>query len=90
MNRLREKIRIAPSNIMVSYTDHGKSGAPYIIFIHGFPFNKSMWNLQMEALRDNYHVISYDVRGHGISEEGNVDFSIELFVNDLIGLMDED
>ena len=88
MNKLETKTRIAVSDIMVSYTDHGKSGAPYIIFIHGFPFNKSMWNLQVEALKDKYHVITYDIRGHGNSDSGNENFSIELFAKDLISLMD--
>ena len=88
MNNLEKKIRIAPNNIMVSYTDDGKSGAPYLIFIHGFPFNKSMWNLQVALLKNKYHVITYDIRGHGNSDNGNENFSIELFAKDLIGLMD--
>jgi 3-oxoadipate enol-lactonase len=85
---LRNNFTIAVNNHMVSYTDEGKYGAPVIIFIHGFPFNKSMWNLQVEAVKDNYHVISYDVRGHGNSDIGNEDFTIELFVKDLLSMMD--
>jgi 3-oxoadipate enol-lactonase len=88
MNNLENKSRISVNDIMVSYTDDGKSGAPYMIFVHGFPFNKSMWNLQVEALKDKCHVITYDIRGHGNSEPGNEKFSIGLFANDLIGLMD--
>ncbi len=85
---LENNIRIAVNNLMVSYTDEGKKGAPVVIFIHGFPFNKSMWNMQVEALKDNYRVIAYDIRGHGNSDAGNGDFSIELFVKDLLCLMD--
>lgn len=88
MNDLKNKSRILVNDIMVSYTDDGKAGASYMIFVHGFPFNKSMWNLQVEALKDKYHVITYDIRGHGNSEPGNEKFSIELFAKDLIGLMD--
>jgi len=76
------------NNLFVSYTDEGQEGSPVILFIHGFPFNKSMWKLQHEELKDNYRVISYDIRGHGNSGSGNEDFSIDLFANDLIGLMD--
>ena len=76
------------NNLFVSYTDKGQEGSPVILFIHGFPFNKSMWKLQEEELKDNYRVISYDIRGHGNSGAGNEDFSIDLFANDLIGLMD--
>lgn len=76
------------NNLLVSYTDEGEKGLSVIIFIHGFPFNKSMWNLQVESLKDNYRLITYDIRGHGSSDSGNEVFSIELFVNDLISLMD--
>jgi 3-oxoadipate enol-lactonase len=81
-------MRIAINDITVSYSDEGKDGAPVIIFIHGFPFNKSMWNLQIKALEDNYRVITYDIRGHGNSDAGEGDFTIELFVKDLLSLMD--
>ena len=87
---MREKgnnINISLNNLNVCYSDHGPEEAPIIIFIHGFPFNKSMWNLQIEALKDNYRVIAYDIRGHGSSDGGNQDFSIDLFVQDLILLM---
>lgn len=79
---------IAVNNHMVSYTDNAKYGVPVIIFIHGFPFNKSMWNLQVESLRDFYRVITYDIRGFGNSDTGNEDFTIELFVKDLVSLLD--
>lgn len=41
----------------------------------------------MEALKDNYRVIAYDIRGHWDSDAGNEEFSIELFVSDLLSLM---
>jgi 3-oxoadipate enol-lactonase len=81
-------MRIAINDITVSYSDEGKNGTPVIIFIHGFPFNKSIWKMQVKELKDNYRVISYDIRGHGNSDAGNGDFSIELFVKDLLSLMD--
>jgi 3-oxoadipate enol-lactonase len=76
------------NNLLVSFTDEGEKESPVIIFIHGFPFNKSMWNLQVESLKENYRLITYDIRGHGSSDAGNEVFSIELFANDLINLMD--
>ena len=81
-------MRISVNDIMLSYSDKGKKGAPSVIFIHGFPFNKSMWNMQVKALEDNYRTIAYDIRGHGNSGRGETDFSIELFVRDLLALMD--
>jgi 3-oxoadipate enol-lactonase len=88
MRELGNNIRITINDLEVSYNDEGKIGDPVIIFIHGFPFNKSMWNKQMEVLKENYRVIAYDVRGHGNSDAGTEDFSIDLFATDLLNLMD--
>lgn len=88
MRNSGSNIKVAVNDISVSYNDEGKAGDPVIIFIHGFPFNKSMWNKQMEALRNDYQVIAYDVRGHGNSDAGIEDFSIDLFATDLLSLMD--
>jgi len=83
-----KNIKMTVNNLTVSYNDEGPDDALIIIFIHGFPMNKSMWNAQVEEFENNYRVIAYDVRGHGGSDAGNENFSIELFVNDLICFMD--
>lgn len=88
MEYTEKNITINTSNQTVSYIDEGLVNASAIIFIHGFPLNKTMWNKQVGELKENYRVIAYDIRGHGNSEAGNDDFSMELFVKDLIGLMD--
>jgi 3-oxoadipate enol-lactonase len=73
---------------MIGYTDEGIYDAPVVILIHGFPFNRIMWDKQVELLKERYRVIAYDVRGHGNSDAGTGDFSIGLFASDLISLMD--
>jgi len=86
-NKLNET-RITVNKLTVSYIDEGSVNAPVIIFIHGFPLNKFMWIKQIETLTDEYRVIAYDIRGHGNSDAGDDNFAIDLFVNDLIVLMD--
>ena len=88
MRSLGININTNANGLMVSYNDEGPDGAPVVLFIHGFPLNKSMWNAQFEVLKPTHRVIAYDVRGHGNSEPGTEDFSIELFVEDLLGFMD--
>jgi 3-oxoadipate enol-lactonase len=86
---IRKKgIKAVINHLAISYNDYGPTGAPVIIFIHGFPFNKFTWDKQAEALKDTYRVIAYDIRGHGDSDAGEVEFSIGLFADDLFGLMD--
>ncbi len=81
-------LTITVNNLTVSYIDEGPINSPTIILIHGFPLNKAMWEKQIEILKENYRVIAYDIRGHGNTDAGSDNFSIELFVNDLLGLMD--
>jgi 3-oxoadipate enol-lactonase len=65
-----------------------ESGIP-VVFIHGFPFSSEMWKLQIEALQSTYRVMIYDVRGHGKSDVGDGQYSIEYFVDDLFALLDQ-
>jgi len=88
MRYFGKNIKIFVNNLAISYTDEGPDEAPVIVFIHGFPLDKSMWNNQIEILKTDYRVITYDIRGHGESDTGNECFSIALFVTDLIRLMD--
>lgn len=88
MRSLRKDFKMTINNLTVSYNDEEENGAPVIIFIHGFPFNKSMLDKQLKAMIGNYLVIAYDVRGHGNSNTGKGDFSIDLFAVDLLGFMD--
>ena len=63
MNLTETNVTAIINNISVSYSDEGPVKAPVAIFIHGFPLNKSMWDIQLEALKDEYRVIAYDIRG---------------------------
>ncbi len=52
------------------YRDTG-GHLPAIVFIHGFLQNSLSWQYQLadEALRANYRLIAFDLRGHGRSEK---------------------
>jgi 3-oxoadipate enol-lactonase len=75
------------NDISVNYIEHGSSQGLPVVFIHGFPFSHKMWEPQMLELSNDIHAIAYDVRGHGSSIVGDGQFTIELFVDDLIALL---
>lgn len=83
-----KELSILVNDLVISYSDEGMDDLPVVIFIHGFPLNKSMWDKQLEELKNDYRVIAYDIRGHGKSGSGSEEFSIELFSDDLIAFMD--
>lgn len=88
MRRTGQNLNTTVGNLKVGYNDLGSDNHQVIIFIHGFPFNKAMWDKQLEHLKESYRVIAYDIRGFGDSEIGSDNFSINLFANDLIDFMD--
>lgn len=49
-----------------------------------------MWKYQIPELQDkmNFRIITYDLRGHGKSDVSDGQYTMELFVDDLIGLLD--
>jgi pimeloyl-ACP methyl ester carboxylesterase len=67
----------------------GDSKNQAIIFIHGFPYDHTMWDSQIDALKEKYFCITYDIRGLGKSYVGDGQFTMEAFVWDLYSIMDE-
>ncbi|MBI3287797.1 MAG: alpha/beta fold hydrolase [Chloroflexi bacterium] len=70
------------------YLDQGGPEGPALLLIHGFPFDSSMWEPQISALRDKYRVIAPDLRGHGASSAPEGVYSMELLAEDLRRLLD--
>jgi 3-oxoadipate enol-lactonase len=73
----------------LSVNTFGKSKNQSIIFIHGFPYDYSMWENQIEFLKDDYYCIAYDVRGLGQSYVGDGQYTMEAYVDDLFSVITE-
>ena len=57
---------ISVGDIQLAYTDTGL-GQP-VVLLHGYPFNRSLWNEQVSALSNSFRVITPDLRGLGESD----------------------
>lgn len=68
------------------YYEQAGEGTP-VIFIHGHSFDHFEWDPQFYAMRKQYRVIRYDVRGYGRSSLPK-EFSSTLHARDTIALMD--
>ena len=73
----------------LSINTFGNPQSQPIIFIHGFPYDYSMWENQINALNDDYYCITYDVRGLGESYVGDGQYTMEFFVDDLFAVIKE-
>lgn len=75
------------NDINLAYTEAG-SGPP-IVLIHGYPFNRSLWTEQTEALRSKYRVVTPDLRGFGESDSSAGPATMTRMAADVAALMDE-
>ncbi|MFE4430409.1 alpha/beta fold hydrolase [Peribacillus butanolivorans] len=58
-----------------------------LILIHGVGLDLTMWEKQVEDLSKHFHVIVYDMIGHGGSEHPPGPYSLSQFVEQLAALM---
>ena len=64
------------------FTEGNLNNKP-IVFVHGFPYDHTMWDKQIDELKSNYFCVTYDIRGLGQSPIGDGQFTMESFVDDL-------
>jgi 3-oxoadipate enol-lactonase len=72
--------------IQLAYDDLGK-GQP-LVFVHGHPFNRSMWDAQVAHFRDRYRLILPDLRGYGETEVTTPRVMLDEMALDIIQLLD--
>ncbi|HVF49255.1 MAG TPA: alpha/beta fold hydrolase [Pyrinomonadaceae bacterium] len=75
--------------IELAYTDVG-TGLPPVVLLHGYPFNRSMWDGQVRELSGRWRVIAPDLRGHGESGAGDgaAVTTMEELAEDVAALLD--
>jgi 3-oxoadipate enol-lactonase len=78
---------INTGEIQLAYTDTGV-GQP-VVLLHGYPFNRSLWNEQVTALSNSYRVITPDLRGHGESEATPGAATMNRMAQDVALLLDQ-
>jgi pimeloyl-ACP methyl ester carboxylesterase len=57
--------------------------------LHGYPFNRSMWREQVEALSQDYRVITPDLRGLGETSMTQEPATMDEMAQDVAALLDE-
>ncbi len=66
--------------------EHRGSG-PAILFVHGFPLDRTVWQHQIDTLT-GYRRIAPDLRGMGLSDAPDLGYSMSTYAEDLLGLLD--
>ena len=61
---------------------------PVLVFVNSLGTDSRIWHLVLPKLCEDFTILTYDKRGHGLSDLGDVPYSLDDHVADLIGLLD--
>ncbi|MBW2092643.1 MAG: alpha/beta hydrolase [Deltaproteobacteria bacterium] len=79
-------MKVKAGGIEINYELSGEGDA--LVLIHGFSDNLTMWYNQVPVFSEKHKVLTCDVRGHGLTETPEGDYSMDLFADDLYALME--
>ncbi|MDA8081606.1 MAG: alpha/beta fold hydrolase [Actinomycetota bacterium] len=74
--------------IELNYLVNGEADLPWLVFSNSVATDLTMWNEQVEQLKNRFQILRYDQRGHGLSDAPTGRYSIDMHAEDLINLLD--
>ena len=66
----------------------GPTDKPVVVFVNSLGTDFRIWRDVVVRLAGDFPIITYDKRGHGLSDVGQAPYSIDDHVSDLSGLLD--
>jgi pimeloyl-ACP methyl ester carboxylesterase len=79
---------LLPNGVRIHYQQVGEG--PDLVMVHGLTGNLAVWHLRiLPELSDRFRVLTYDLRGHGLSDTPVTGYSPDAMAEDLLGLLDE-
>ncbi|WP_165224115.1 3-oxoadipate enol-lactonase [Affinirhizobium pseudoryzae] len=76
-------------DVVLSHDIYGQgSGKPAIVLINSLGTDRRIWDQVVADLEQDFTVLTFDKRGHGLSDLGTPPYRIEDFSGDLAGLID--
>ncbi|MFJ9894107.1 SDR family oxidoreductase [Streptomyces sp. NPDC091280] len=83
--------RVRTGGIELCVAELGDTSNPTVVLVHGYPDTKEVWSEVASRLADRFHVVLYDVRGHGRSTAPQPlrgGFTLEKLTDDFLAVAD--
>ncbi|MFC9650198.1 MULTISPECIES: SDR family oxidoreductase [unclassified Streptomyces] len=83
--------RVRTGGIELCVAELGDPARPTVLLVHGYPDSKEVWSEVAERLAGRFHVVLYDVRGHGRSTAPvplRGGFTLEKLTDDFLAVAD--
>ncbi|MFX1550772.1 MAG: alpha/beta fold hydrolase [Promethearchaeota archaeon] len=71
----------------IFYEISGNVSGPKMILIHGLFLNSDCWKFQLTKFEQSFHILRFDLRGHGRTTKPKKRFTIRNYVDDMNALL---
>jgi pimeloyl-ACP methyl ester carboxylesterase len=85
---VQSKLPMPERQVRLSHEIRGSHG-PFVVMLHGLGSRGADWVLQIEALQDDYQMVTADLRGHGTSPSTPGWPTVGDLAEDVAGLMQQ-
>ncbi|QGZ49952.1 SDR family oxidoreductase [Streptomyces sp. QHH-9511] len=82
---------VRTGGIELCVVELGDESRPTVLLVHGYPDSKEVWSEVAHRLAERFHVVLYDVRGHGRSTAPTPlrgGFTLEKLTDDFLAVAD--
>ncbi|MEV5165560.1 SDR family oxidoreductase [Streptomyces werraensis] len=82
---------VRTGGVELSVAELGDPERPAVVLVHGYPDSKEVWSRVAPRLAERFHVVAYDVRGHGGSTAPRPlrgGFTLEKLTDDFLAVAD--
>lgn len=86
IQEMERQMSVKINGINIAVADRGV-GFP-LLFIHGYPLNRRIWEPQLDALAGMARLIAPDLRGHGESDAVVGPYSMDLLADDCHAILE--
>ncbi|WP_405907731.1 SDR family oxidoreductase [Streptomyces sp. NBC_00828] len=83
--------RVLTGGVELCVAELGDPERPTVVLVHGYPDSKEVWAEVAGRLSERFHVVLYDVRGHGRSSAPQPlrgGFTLEKLTDDFLAVVD--
>ncbi|MFD1254186.1 3-oxoadipate enol-lactonase 2 [Devosia equisanguinis] len=74
-------------DVLLHYRLAGPVGAPGLVLVNSLGTDARIWDGVIDQLSGDFRILSYDKRGHGLSDSPPGDYSLDDHLRDLEGLL---
>ncbi|GET35829.1 alpha/beta fold hydrolase [Microseira wollei] len=88
VNQVTTEQIVEQDGCLLHYWLTGSEDKPLIIFTHGAGVDHHEFDAQVPFIAQEYRVLTWDVRGHGLSQLRGKEFTIRDAINDLLTMLE--